>query len=83
MRGDEGGAHMRGDEGRAHVRGEVPSNSASCRLDRLVSGVLLLARSSAVASVVCNLILQRKVTKEYVARVKVCVSHDIDIYIYL
>lgn len=40
------------------------------RLDRLVSGVLLLARSSAVASAVCNLILQCKVTKEYIARVK-------------
>ena len=36
-----------------------------------MSGVLLLARSSTVASDMCNLILQCKVTKEYVARVKV------------
>ena len=50
-------------------------------MDRLVSGVLLLARSSAVASDVCNLILQCKVTKEYVARVKVR-SHDTVTYTY-
>lgn len=42
-----------------------------CRLDRLVSGVLVLARSSAVAAQLTQHIKQQFIVKNYLARVKV------------
>ena len=41
------------------------------RLDRLVSGVLILARSSSAASLLQKLMRKNFVEKEYLARVKV------------
>ena len=45
--------------------------SNACRLDRLVSGVLVLARSSAAAAQLTQHIKQQFIVKDYLARVKV------------
>lgn len=45
--------------------------SNACRLDRLVSGVLVLARSSAAAAQLTEHIKQQFIIKDYLARVKV------------
>lgn len=47
------------------------ASSGSCRLDRLVSGVLVLARTSSAATQLSQHISQQLVVKEYLARVKV------------
>jgi len=54
-----------------HTASEEKASSGSCRLDRLVSGVLVLARTSSVAAQLSQHISQQLVVKEYLARVKV------------